>query len=152
MVRFRTARLIGLALVVIIAALMVPAPTVANPRGNNGCTEGYWRNHFKKWPTGYLPTTPVKVYFHAAGTYVGTTATLLDAMHFVGGRGVEGAARALLRVGVPALLNAASGFYPYSVAEVRFQIDAALASGDRDTMLHWASVANAANKLGCPLD
>jgi len=73
-----------------------------------------------------------------------------------GGKGISGATTVLLRAAVAAMLNAAYELdYPYQ----RFgsdgliaQVNAAIASGDRDTILALASRLDIANNLGCPLN
>jgi len=125
------------------------------PPGDEGCTPGYWKNHPASWElTGYSPSQSVESVFAQAGSYPALgAATLLEALDFGGGPGVEGAAAILLRAGVAAVLNAASPdvAYPMTVGQVIAQVDTALASGDRDTMLLVAAELDALNNLGCPL-
>jgi hypothetical protein len=121
-----------------------------------GCTPGYWKNHPDAWPpTGYSLVQLVDSVFAAAAAYPGIgSSTLLEALDFGGGPGVDGAARILLRAAVAALLNASHPgvTYPMTEAQVIASVDAALASGDRDTMLILASALDADNNLGCPLN
>jgi hypothetical protein len=79
--------------------------------------------------------------------------TLLQALSFGGGGSTKGAAQNLLRAGVAALLNSANlnVNYPRSTAQVVANVNAALASGDRGTMLAQASALDHDNSLGCPL-
>ncbi|HET8797233.1 MAG TPA: hypothetical protein VFO89_06090, partial [Thermoanaerobaculia bacterium] len=76
------------------------------------------------------------------------------ALGFGGGPGVSGAAEILLRAGVAALLNAAhpSVAYPQTPSTVLTTVNAALASGNRDTMLALAAQLDADNNRGCPLN
>jgi len=80
--------------------------------------------------------------------------TLVAALSFGGGSGVAGGARNLLRAAVAALLNSTSPNVDYTMttAEVINAVNAALASGDRDTMLKLAGELDADNNLGCPLN
>jgi hypothetical protein len=80
--------------------------------------------------------------------------TLLRALSFQGGSTNTAAARILLRAAVAALLNSASpGIdYPLTTAEVIAQVNAALASNNRNTMLTLASRLDSYNNLGCPLN
>lgn len=80
--------------------------------------------------------------------------TLAGALNYKGGSGVTGAARILLRAAVAALLNSANPDvdYPRTTAEVIADVNAALASGNRSTMLNLASELDADNNLGCPLN
>jgi uncharacterized repeat protein (TIGR01451 family) len=123
--------------------------------GNQGCTPGYWKNHTDSWPpTGYATGDKVKDVFADAGGFpTQGNATLLEALGFSGGPGVDGAAEILLRAGVAALLNAShpSVAYPRTPAQVLSAVNAALASHDRDTMLAIAAALDADNNLGCPL-
>ena len=67
--------------------------------------------------------------------------TLVGALDYQGGSGTTGSARILLRAAVAALLNAASPDvnYPLTTAQVISQVNAALASNNRSTMLALAS-------------
>jgi hypothetical protein len=82
------------------------------------------------------------------------SASLLDALSFGGGPGALGGARILLRAAVASLLNAAHPDvnFPSTIAEVIADVNAALASGDRSTMLALAGALDADNNLGCPLN
>jgi hypothetical protein len=126
------------------------------PPGDQGCTPGYWKNHYGSWPaTGYSTSQAVDSVFPAVNTYYPGlgNATLLQALGFGGGPGAEGAAEILLRAGVAALLNAAHPgvAYPRSVADVLAQVDAALLQ-NRDAMLALAAALDADNNRGCPLN
>jgi hypothetical protein len=126
------------------------------PPGDEGCTPGYWKNHPGSWPpTGYSTGQRVDSVFAGSSGYPDlAAATLMQALSFGGGPGVEGAAEILLRAAVAALLNAAHPgvAYPRSVAQVVTDVDAALLSHDRDTMLVLAAALDADNNLGCPLN
>ncbi|MDR7523278.1 MAG: hypothetical protein QN168_12540 [Armatimonadota bacterium] len=131
-------------------ATATPTPTPAPM----GCTPGFWKNHPTAW-VGYSSSAPVGGVFAIPFPSL-AGATLLQALGFTGGSGVEGAARILLRAAVAALLNSAhpsvSGGYPYTTAQVISMTNAALAIGDRSTMLGLASNFDTANNLGCPLN
>ncbi|MHC4671844.1 MAG: DUF7507 domain-containing protein, partial [Planctomycetota bacterium] len=124
--------------------------------GDQGCSPGYWKNHTGSWPpTGYSPGQRVDSVFAQAAAYSGIgSATLLEALKFGGGPGVDGGARILLRAATAALLNASHPgvSYPLTAGGVISSVDAALASGDRDTMLTLASQLDSNNNLGCPLN
>jgi hypothetical protein len=125
------------------------------PGDDEGCTPGYWKNHTGSWPpTGYTTGQKVKNVFTSAAAYTSLgNSTLLQALDFGGGPGVQGAASILLRAAVAALLNASHPGvdYPQTPAQVIAAVNAALASGDRDTMLALAASLDASNNLGCPL-
>jgi hypothetical protein len=80
--------------------------------------------------------------------------TLLQALSFNGGSTNTAAARILLRAAVAALLNSASPDvdYPLTSAQVIAQVNAALASNNRSTMLSLASQLDRYNNYGCPLN
>jgi hypothetical protein len=56
-------------------------------------------------------------------------------------------------VGTGSLLNAAAlpGHFPLTTGQVISQINSALASGNRDTILNLASHLDQLNNAGCPL-
>ncbi|MEM3765646.1 MAG: hypothetical protein QXU46_01310 [Candidatus Bathyarchaeia archaeon] len=76
--------------------------------------------------------------------------TLLQALKFKGGSDVAGAERILLRAAVAALLNAAASEinYPLTTTEVITQVNDALASNNRATILELASQLDSYNNLG----
>ena len=123
-----------------------------NETGFEGCTLGYWKvkQHHDSWPLPLTPSSSLQSYF---GLDAPNT-TLLTALSFQGGPGVDGAKRILLKQAVAALLNAASGGvdYPITSAQVTAQVLFALQSGDREVMLSLASTLDAYNNQGCPLN
>ncbi len=80
--------------------------------------------------------------------------TLLQALGFQGGSGVSGASRILMRAAVAALLNAAHPDVDYTLSEgqVITQVNAALATLNRDTMLTLATSLDTFNNLNCSID
>jgi len=132
------------------------SPPSEPPTGDQGCTPGYWKNHADSWPaTGHSTAASVQSVFPSAAAYPGIgDASLIEALAFQGGSGVEGGARNLLRAAVAGLLDASHpGIdYPRLPAGLIADVDAALASGDRDTMLGLAASIDADNNLGCPLN
>jgi hypothetical protein len=78
--------------------------------------------------------------------------TLQAALDGSGGPGVNGAATILLRAGAAAYLNSLTPeiYYPLTTAQVISQVNTALASGNRDTMLTLASSLDQKNNAGCP--
>jgi hypothetical protein len=131
-----------------------PTPSPSPSPGKQGCTPGYWKNHVASWQ-GFTPVqTVVSVFTQSAAYPAIAGATLLQALQFPGGPGVEGGARNLLRAAVAALLNSASSGvdYPRTTAQVITQVNVALASGDRAAMLALAAALDADNNRGCPLN
>lgn len=145
-----------------LAVLRVPVPVIPPPPpppnetpGTEGCTPGYWKNHTRSWSgTGYSPSQTVVSVFSGASAFPSLAGqTLLQALQGGGGPGTLGAAKILLRAATAALLNAASSGvdYPRTSAQIISDVNAALASNNRDTMLALASALDRDNNLGCPL-
>jgi hypothetical protein len=122
------------------------------PPGAEGCTPGFRKNHPEAW-VGFSPNQTLESVFDVPDALGFDDVTLLAALSFQGGSDTQGAAEILLRAAVTALLNAASpgADYPDTVAEIVAFVNAALASGDRDTILALASELDTLNNLGCPL-
>lgn len=120
--------------------------------GGQGCTLGYWKNHTGNWPAAYATSATLGSVF-AFGGPVPPGTTLLAALDFGGGPGLEGAQRNLFKQAVAALLNAehAGVAYALSPAQVVAEVNAALASGDRDAILALATRLDGLNNAGCPL-
>jgi hypothetical protein len=144
-----------------LGVVSLPGSAGATNIGSEGCTPGYWKNHTDSWEE-FTPGTPLNVY---ASNFTFPdelaqyrTATFLEALSFKGGRGVEGATQILMRAATAAYLNAAhEGIgYPYRRYQdpfnIRDQVNSALASLDRATMLDLAAELDQANNLGCPLN
>jgi hypothetical protein len=92
--------------------------------------------------------------FDVPDSYRLDSRTLLEALNFKGGSTTTDAARILLRSAVAALLNAAhpNVDYPLTVAEVVSRVNAALATGNRSTILSLATTLDQYNNRGCPLN
>jgi len=122
---------------------------------SEGCSHGYWKTHTNSWE-GRLPGDLViaAANFPAASPYINGSDSLMTALKYPGGSEAAGAARILLRNAVASLLNALhSGVdYPMTVAGVLSSVNAALATGDQDTMLALEDILDRNNNLGCPLN
>jgi hypothetical protein len=133
----------------------LPAPPPPPPAGTNGCSPGYWKNHTGSWAAaGYSPGQTAVSVFSAASAFPSLAGkTLLQSIQGGGGPGTLGGATILLRAAVAALLNASDPAvgYPLTQAQVISQVDAALASNNRDTLLALASTLDDDNNLSCPL-
>jgi len=120
-----------------------------------GCGHGYWKNHESDWePTGYAPEDPIaSVFTTPVELQIPDGDTFMDALRYPGGNGPSGAARLLLRHAIGAVLNAAHPDvnYPLTLSEVTAQVDSALASLDRKTMLDAKNDLERNNGGGCPL-
>jgi hypothetical protein len=151
-------RVTGLALTAgLVATLALSGAASATTVGTTqGCTPGYWKNHTDSWQE-YVPTQTVGSVYSGAAPYANEW--LVTALNGGGGPGVNGAKTILLRAAVAALLNAAYDplLYPWQRFGSAFRppllatVDAALASGNRDTMLALATWLDKDNNLGCPL-
>ena len=121
------------------------------PRGDEGCTPGYWKNHTSAWDV-YSPMQTVGSVFSGASASLADD-TLLQALSYQGGTDLLGAERILLRAAVAALLNSTDDVvdYPLFTSEVINRVSAALASDDRQRILTLARNLDAKNTLGCSL-
>jgi hypothetical protein len=126
--------------------------TTTTPPGEEGCTPGFWKNHPEAW-VGFMPGQTLGSVFDPVllGDLAGVT--LLEALSFEGGPTLTDAQEILLRQAVAALLNAAHPDVDFSLSEeeVIEDVEAALATGDRETILALAEELAAANEAGCPL-
>ena len=120
-----------------------------------GKTPGFWKNHEEAWcPSGYSTEMLVGDVFIIPPCLSGLADdTLLEALSYKGGRGVEGAARILLRAAVAAILNSAHPEinYAYTVGEIQDGVNEALASGYRGFMLYIKDFLDHQNNLGAEL-
>jgi hypothetical protein len=124
------------------------------PPGDEGCTPGYWKQeqHFDSWPGIYTPTgggaTTLNDVFGRGGS-----TTLLAALNGGGGAGVAGALSILYRAAAAAVLNSESSVaYPRTTADIVSDVQTAVDSNNRATILALASALDADNNLGCPLN
>ncbi len=138
-----------------------PTPTATNTAtstptpGFDGCTPGFWKNHLGDWTaTGYSTGMTLEDVFDVPDVYGLDDVTLLEALDLSGGSGTQGAAQVLLRAAVAALLNAAHPSVAYSLSETQVidQVNAALASDDRTTMLTLANLLDGYNNGNCTID
>jgi hypothetical protein len=120
-----------------------------------GCTPGYWKqpHHFRSW-VGLSPSQTLESAFDVPNSYGLDNNTLLQALSFKGGSGVTPAARILLRAATASLLNSMNPNVDFTLttAQVISQVNAALATGNRSTMLSLASRLDNYNNEGCPLN
>jgi hypothetical protein len=118
--------------------------TTTVPRGEEGCTPGFWKNHLGAWPMTYDPDQLVGSVFGAAPDEVAEL-TLLEGLQ-TGGGGVF----ALTRQAIAALLAAASPEevdYPLTEAEIIGLVNAAFTSGDVESL---KDMLDAFNNAGAP--
>jgi hypothetical protein len=135
---------------------VTPPPPPPPPSGNQGCTPGYWKNHTDSWTTtGYTTGQSVQSTFSAASGYPNLgKAALLNALSFQGGSDLDGAGGNLLRAATASLLNAAHPKvdFPRTAAAIVNDVNSALTSRNRDTIIGLASALDSDNNLGCPLN
>jgi hypothetical protein len=131
---------------------------VPPPQEFEGCTPGFWKNSPGSWsPTGYSTSQRVDSVFSLPNGVLNNQLaddSLLQALDYPGGDNLLGAAQILLRAAVASVLNATHpevDDFPRTVAEVIADVNAALASKDRGTILALASALDADNNLGCDL-
>lgn len=121
--------------------------------GGHGCTPGFWKNNADKkeavaWPDTVAPGDDLdSVGFDGFSVANGDATTFLEALSQKGG-----GENALMRHAAAAFLNAESGFYPLSSAEVLAAVNAALASGDAAIIEAVKDDLDDKNNLGCGLD
>lgn len=131
-----------------LASLRLPVPGALQ-----GCTPGFWKNHTGAWfGTGYSPGDTLESVFNVPDPLGLDSNTLRQALSYPGGSGVLGAAKILFRAAVAALLNAAHSDvnYPLTTSQVISQVNTALASNNRPTILGLATTLDN-NNLGCSL-
>jgi hypothetical protein len=144
-----------------------PAEVMVLVVGEQGCTPGFWKVQPKFEPThcwcdSYDPDDLVSEVFSIPASLGndlqkkadGVPDTLDEALAYGGGKGVEGAARNLLRSAVAAVLNACNDNVAYPMGEqaVINAVNAALATLDRGTILTLHSELDGYNNLGCSID
>ena len=123
--------------------------------GTEWCSAGFWSNNGLRrgeWPTGYGPDDAVGDLFESAEGHLGA-ATLLDALQGyrnspVRRNTIAGASEILIRQGVAAALNAESfgdGFPGGTVQDIVDAVNAALDSGNRQTILGLSEYLDALN-------
>lgn len=123
--------------------------------GDEGCTPGYWKNHPGSWPaTGFSRSQTLESVFNVPDGFGLDNVTLLAALSLAGGPGTAGAARLLLHHAVAALLNASHPGvdYPRTTASIIADVNAALATGSRSTMLVLKDALDRDNQRGCPIN
>lgn len=128
-----------------------------------GCTLGFWKNHTGQGPgnqanawaeTGYDTNDKLDEVFDIPGDLdFDGDETLLDALNFRGGPDATAAARLLLKQAVAALLNASHPDVAYgmTVDQIISDVNDALATEDRQTMLDLKDELDELNTASCPL-
>jgi hypothetical protein len=137
-----------------------------------GCTPGYWKNNnVNAAGTGWKNVDPAFLFattlnstspsafgdVFGSFTAIGNTG-MRAALDFGGGNTLTGAVQNLMRAATAALLNASwsSGGqtfgYPLTQNQIRTQVAAAIASGNRGQILTLASLLDGYNNLGCPIN
>jgi hypothetical protein len=121
--------------------------------GDEGLSPGYWKNHLSSWYTYDDETEIGDVFTIPSSLSELDDDTFLAALNYRGGNKVIGAARILLRSAVAALLNAAHPDidYPLSTSAIISDVNDALASLNRATILDLKDVLDGYNNLGAEL-
>jgi hypothetical protein len=125
----------------------------------DGCTPGFWKNleqHGDEW-TGLSPTDTLEDVFDVPDGLGIDDVTLIQALgppadDALNGDGPNGAYQ-LLRHAIAGILNAnhPDVDYPFSAAEIIALTNAALLTGDKDTINAQKDEFADANEAGCPL-
>jgi len=117
---------------------------------HEGLSHGYWKTHTDEWHF-YCTDTCLNDIFDIPDEFSIGDDSFLDALNFGGGSDLEDAAKLLLQQAVAALLNAVGDEinYPLNVTEIINQVDDALDSMDRDTILDLKDLLDEYNNLGC---
>lgn len=121
---------------------------------HEGKTPGYWKNIEKHaWPEPYMPTTKIADVFTNASIYFPSDDTMLDALKYKGGSGDAGAAEILLRAATAAALNIAHPQISYCVLmdDLIAEVNDALGSHDRSTMITLAAILDVYNNYGADI-
>ncbi len=128
------------------------ATCVVPPPGDEGCTPGFWKNNPGRWSyTIYSPSDLLSSVFDFNGAPAKVSAlasdTMMEALNYGGGNNLQGAAEILLRASVAAVLNANHGkvAYPLGESYVISEVNSALQSSSRETMLALAYKLDKAN-------
>ena len=130
---------------------------VPPPPDFEGCTPGFWKNSPGSWPpTGYSPNQLITSVFDLPNGKINNSLggdSLMDALNYGGGDNLLGAAQNLLRSAVASLLNSTHPDvdFPRSEADVIADVNAALATKDRGSILALHAALDADNNLGCDL-
>lgn len=136
------------------ASLLSPGKALACPAG---LTPGFWKNHTELW-SGFSPDDPLGSLYSNASLYGLENVTLLEALSFPGGKGLDGAARILLRAAVAAALNEVSpivnsddySYPPEDLAHLQAWVNVSLTQ-DREYMINVAAQQlDAWNNNGVP--
>jgi hypothetical protein len=146
-----------LALIAVVMTSMVGASFLSPGKAlacSAGLTPGFWKNHTELW-TGFSPGDSLSTLYSGASLYGLGNVSLLDALSFPGGKGLDGAAKILLRAAVAAALNEVSpivnsGDYSYppeDLAHLVAWVNIALTQ-NRNYMLGVAAQLDAWNNLG----
>lgn len=159
----RSTSIIAWAAFALLFAAFVASPAWAH----QNCTPGFWKNHTATWPSPFTPNTTLKQVFEVEGwtfpTEIDpalTNATLLEALNFQGGTGVNGAFQILMRAATASLLNAQKFGAPpfeWDVLAVIADVKTAMPFGQppsRNDMLVWAALFDYFNNApdgSCPL-
>lgn len=150
------------AIVLTLALLAIAAAPAINVFGvvvgeGEGCTPGYWKNHTSAWEE-YGPTDKVGPSFGSGLPQ--SNDSLLQALNYGGGPGIDGARKILLRAATAALLNAAHDSLDYPLRRYQSPPDPSgfvpivrdlLANGSRSAMLSYADFLDRTNNADCPL-
>ena len=122
---------------------------ICEKTGREGRTPGFWKNHLSSW-VGLSPNQTLESVFNVPDSLGLDSKTLIQALNFGGGSGVQGAAQNLFRHAVAALLNAKHPNidYPLTSSTIISRVNSALASGNKTTIENLKNELDGFNNLG----
>lgn len=141
---------ISITSILFLTGMLGASATVNGDPG--GLTPGFWKNlnkHQIYWTDYHPHDDTVEDVFDLPGAFSSLDVTLIEALKFKGGDDPIGMARILIRAAVAAILNVAHPDIEYQYeGDVIADVNAALASLDRDTMEDLKDELDEANNYG----
>ena len=121
--------------------------------GREGLTPGFWKNHTDLW-SGYATGQTLESVFDVPDSLGLDNRTLLEALSFRGGPGVQGAAQNMFRHAVAALLNAQHPLvdYPLSVSAIVTRVNSAPAANNAGAIASLKDELETYNQFGGGID
>ena len=130
-----------------IANLLIPMISACTV----GLTQGYWKNYPKHaWPDGFNPDDKVKDWFPATDGHPYGEDTLIEALSYHGGPGLNGSRRILLRAAVACLLS--QYYFDQSAYDKQYPVDVVswCWNAPRSNIINRAAELDGYNNLGPP--
>jgi hypothetical protein len=139
---------ISFASILIICGILVGTANACE----EGCTIGYWKTHQDEWQT-YTPETKLNEVFSLPGFENLGEISFIEALEFKGGKGINAAARLLLKQAVAAVLNYEHDGVDYEPStSIVIIVLMALQTSNRGFILSIKNMLDSWNNEGCPLN